>query len=83
MTEKEIQEITHALERWANEHPEPDKPVLSIAGNSYSPKQLAYEVYQQTPVGILQLRVFQHALDTHEETVEGILNGLLSNEFSE
>jgi hypothetical protein len=78
MTLTETSDITRALRVWAEHHPYRDEPVLLIAGETYSPRELAREVEAQTPVGLLQLRVFQHAIEQGEETLPGILQALES-----
>lgn len=76
MTESEANEITQAMRGWAQGHPSPNEPMLFLAGESYSPKQLASEVAARTPVGLLQLQVFDLAIKSEVENVKSILEGL-------
>jgi hypothetical protein len=76
MTKSEANDITQAMRRWAEGHTSPNEPMLFLAGESYSPKQLASEVEARTPIGLLQLRVFDFAIKSEVEDVKSILKGL-------
>jgi hypothetical protein len=76
MTESEANDITQAMRGWAKGHPSPNEPMLFLAGESYSPMQLASEVAARTPVGLLQLQVFDFAIKSEVEDVKSILEGL-------
>ena len=62
MTATEASKITAAMREWAKRHPEPDEPMLFLAGESYSPRELADHVEKRAPVGLLQLQVFDFAM---------------------
>ena len=77
MTQEETNRIIKALKTWAQGHETWDEPFLLIAGaGSYTPIEIVEEVEKRTPVGLLQLRVFQHACDTGVTTVETIVRSL-------
>jgi hypothetical protein len=64
-----IQRITTALRRWSKSQ-SPDESVLIVEGKSYTASQLAKEMEEQTPVGILQLNAFEHAINGGEDLDE-------------
>lgn len=66
MTRQQIEILTGAISRWAERYPYPSEPVLVLAGRSYTAKELATEVKKQTPTGLLELKVFQHAIESGE-----------------
>ena len=69
MDKNDIQRITEAVRHWAKFQP-PDEPVLIVVGKSYTASQLAQEMEDQTPMGVLQLNVFQHAVNNGENLNE-------------
>jgi hypothetical protein len=56
------------LSAWADAHPAPDKPVLSLGTGYLSPRQLASAVKRDTPEGQLFCRMVEHAANTTGET---------------
>ena len=69
MNKDDIRKITTAVRRWAKFQPH-DDTVLVLAGKSYTASQLAQEMEEQTPMGVLQLNVFQHAVENGEDLNE-------------
>ena len=66
--------IIAAIEAWAFKHPEPEAPVICVAGaGMYTPGQIAEQVRQRTPVGQLLLKIVDNGLK-HGKLQE-ILNG--------
>ena len=67
--------LTKAIVRWAERHPCPDEPVLSLAGGrSFTPSELAREVVERTAFGKKQLAVLRHFAQTENDIgAEGLI----------
>lgn len=52
-------ELIRAVERWANHHPQKNKPMLRIVGKKhrYSPMEIVAEIRANSPTGKLLVRV--------------------------
>lgn len=60
--------ITSALLTWADKHPYPDDPVLSIAdGKTFTPRELAREVQHRTEFGKKQLEVLRRFAEAEKD----------------
>jgi hypothetical protein len=64
--------VLEAVEEWASHHPFPDDPVISFAGGvRLTPRELAKEVANNTPVGERVLSVI--AFGIHRSSLEEVL----------
>ena len=66
--------VSDAVERWANRHADPDRPVFS---GQYSPRQIARELRLRTDVGrklllIIEHWIKRHSLDEVLQTFDGL-----------
>jgi hypothetical protein len=70
MTPQDIQKIKDAFNSWAANHDEPDKATAFMGDRSYSPRQWADEIINETPFGKDILRFHEAAMRETGQTIE-------------
>lgn len=66
--------LVHAIQGWAERHPNPDAPLLGTAeGRTLSARQLAHEMTEKTAIGRKQIEIYRHFAHVDELGGDGVI----------
>lgn len=75
MDKATVDRVVYAIDAWAERQPSPDDPAIALGNQVFSPRQLAGEVKNNTPAGVLFLKIVENGL--LEASLDEVVHGFL------
>ena len=74
MTDWERDRLIGAVRAWAEAHPTPEEPVLSLSDQEFCPMDIGRLVGTDEPAGRWLMKFFEHGVAEHglEDVVDGL-----------